>query len=188
PLVQETHGAASGRQHPGNKIESRTLAGPVRADKPHDLASFQRETDVVHGHQAAELLADRIDFQYQRASFRPFALGQGWRFGRWSDSPAFTAPRQYRPPGRKYWPNAVACVLQDQYHQHAKNDEFEVVIRIENLWQHVLQLIFKCQDQLRAQYGPPYAACAAHHRHEQILDSVVQSKGAGTNGALHMGI
>ena len=43
----------------GDHVEERRLAGAVRPDEAYDRALGDREVDVVHGHEAAEFLAQR---------------------------------------------------------------------------------------------------------------------------------
>src|SRR5690554_6426754 len=88
----------------------------------------------------------------------------------------------------QYRPYAIARILKHEDHQYAKYDQFEIRGRIQDFGQDVLQLVFKREDQAGTQHRAPYAARAAHHRHEQVLDAVVQAKRAEADGSLHMGI
>src|SRR5690606_8630257 len=49
------------RFQPGNEVEHRRLAGPVRSDHTSDLAALDAEAGVVHGLDAAEALRDVPD-------------------------------------------------------------------------------------------------------------------------------
>src|SRR5690606_15060591 len=185
-FAQEADLAPCGGQHAGDEVEGGAFAGAVGADQAHDFAGLEREADVVHGNQAAELLAYRVDLKHQRAFGGPGPLHEVGGLGRRCDAPAFGLAGQGQPPRGQDGPDAVARVLQHQYHQDAEDDELEVGAGVEDFGQDVLQLVLQGQDQPRTQHGAPHAARAAHHRHEQIFDAVVQAEGAGTDGALHV--
>src|SRR5690606_18846236 len=51
------------RFQPGNEVEHRRLAGPVRSDHTSDLAALDAEAGVVHGLDAAEALRDVPDLE-----------------------------------------------------------------------------------------------------------------------------
>ena len=57
---------ASGRQrqHAGDQVEDRRLAGPVRTDQAADLSGRERQADAVDGADAAETLGDLGELQH----------------------------------------------------------------------------------------------------------------------------
>ena len=57
-LAQEGHTALGGVVHPGDHVEQRSLARPVGADDPDDLAGAHLHADVGESHQSAEALGD----------------------------------------------------------------------------------------------------------------------------------
>ena len=62
PAVQ-ADGAGIGAVDAGDHVEDRGLAGAIGADQRVDCASRHAEGDIVHGAQAAEVLADAGKFQ-----------------------------------------------------------------------------------------------------------------------------
>ena len=56
------------REHAVDQIEQRRLAGAVRPDQAENFALAHDETQVVHGLQAAEALADVIELEERRHS------------------------------------------------------------------------------------------------------------------------
>ena len=65
----ESDGAAVGREHTGDHVEKRRLAGAVRPDHRKNLAFRHFETDAVDRDKAAETLADAVDCQERAHCF-----------------------------------------------------------------------------------------------------------------------
>ena len=55
PLIQ--HGAGGWRQRAADQVDQRRLTGAVGADDAQHLAPAHRDTEIVHGGQATEVLA-----------------------------------------------------------------------------------------------------------------------------------
>jgi hypothetical protein len=51
-----------GTSRPGNHPQHRGLAATAGAEQGHQLAILDRETDLVHGGDAAEMFADVFEF------------------------------------------------------------------------------------------------------------------------------
>ncbi|MCY1226722.1 hypothetical protein D9M72_389680 [compost metagenome] len=175
-----THLPARHRQHARHQVEGGGLAGTIGTDQPDDLARAHLEADIVHRHQPAKLLARGAHIQDQVAGVGLLAHGQGIGLRR----------RQYRRPRRNQTPqerpDAIARVLQQQYQQHAEDDDLEVAVGAEQLGQHALQHILQDGQDARAQHRAPHMAHAADHGHEQVLDAVVQAKRRRVHRALQV--
>ena len=76
-----------GREHAGDHVEQRGLAGAVRADDREDRALRDAEADLVDREQAAKALADALDLE-QRA--------HGCRLGQ---APSLRASHGHTPSG-----------------------------------------------------------------------------------------
>src|SRR5919202_1371365 len=64
PLIQ--HGAGGWRQRAADQVDQRRLAGAVGADDAQPLALAHRDTEIVDGGQAAEVLAHATEVQQGR--------------------------------------------------------------------------------------------------------------------------
>ena len=70
-LAVEDDRALGRRQHAGDQVEQRRLAGAVRADQADDFAAPDRDRDVAVGDQAAEALPDAAGFEQWRVVIGP---------------------------------------------------------------------------------------------------------------------
>jgi len=59
----EQHAALARRQHAGEKIDERGLAGAVGADQRVARAGLKFEVDILHGPERAEIAAERLGFE-----------------------------------------------------------------------------------------------------------------------------
>src|SRR5580700_7730468 len=59
----EQHAALAGRQHAGEEIDERGLAGAIGADQGVAGAGFELEVDILHGAKRAEIAAERLRFE-----------------------------------------------------------------------------------------------------------------------------
>ena len=119
-LAAPVHRAARQRQHAGDQVEERGLAGAVGADQRDDVAAVQVEADVVDGHQPAELLAHRLHVQQALAARRLGAARQ-----RRGAAPVLV-PRRRRQPAADEAPQTVGRVLQHHHQHDAEDDGLEV--------------------------------------------------------------
>src|SRR5439155_22887508 len=71
-LAVEPDRALRRRQHAGDEIEQRRLAGAVGADQTDDLAAADRDRDVAVGDEAAEPLPDATSFEERGHRVAPF--------------------------------------------------------------------------------------------------------------------
>jgi hypothetical protein len=65
PAVHHHH-AGVGREHAGEDLDQRALAGPVGADQPVDLAPLDREVNRAEGHHRAVPLGDLAGAEQRR--------------------------------------------------------------------------------------------------------------------------
>jgi len=61
------HAALGRRQHAGEEIDERGLAGAVGADQRVARAGFELEVDILHGFERAEIAAERLGFEARLA-------------------------------------------------------------------------------------------------------------------------
>ena len=59
----EQHATFGRRQHAGEEIDKRGLAGAVGADQRVARAGFELEVDILHGPERAEIAAERLRFE-----------------------------------------------------------------------------------------------------------------------------
>src|SRR5581483_5373663 len=67
PLAVEPDRAGIGREVPGEEVEQRGLAGPVRPDQGPALARSEAQVDAVDGADPAERLPEPDDLQHRRS-------------------------------------------------------------------------------------------------------------------------
>ena len=72
-LAGEMDRAVVGREHAGDDVEQRGLAGAIGTDDREDSALRHAEADIVDREQAAEALAQPGDLEQRRHCFPPFA-------------------------------------------------------------------------------------------------------------------
>ena len=138
------------------------------------------QAHVVDGQQPAELLAHLVHVEQAFAGGRPGALGQ-----RLGAGPVAHALRR-RPPAADEAPQPVGHDLQHHHQHDAEDDGLEVAAGAQQLGQQHLQLVFGQPHHGRAEEGAPHMAHAAQHRHEQVLDALVDGKGRGADAALEV--
>ena len=63
----EHHAALARRQHAGEEIDERGLAGAIGADQRVARAGFELEVDILHGAKRAEIAAERLRFEARLA-------------------------------------------------------------------------------------------------------------------------
>ncbi len=94
--------------------------------------------------------------------------------------------RPARKPARDERPYALPRILQQQHHQNAEDDHFEVAVLAEQLRQQRLQVVLQHRQDGRAKHRAPHVRHAADHRHEQELDAVIQAERRRIHRALQM--
>ena len=101
------------RQH----VDERGLAGAVRADHGVQLALVQRDGDVAHGHQPAEVAGQPVGGQHRRCGRRASAIGRGLGVGcAWRDRQA--RPADASAAGRcRSGPSAASTITDEQHDQ-----------------------------------------------------------------------
>src|SRR5690606_34962626 len=80
PRSPQSDLARSRREHAGDDVEQRRLAGAVRADEGVPLARRDRQVDVIHYPQFAEGLADTYELEHGfscHCSSAPTSCGSG---------------------------------------------------------------------------------------------------------------
>ena len=181
-LATVKHLATRDRQHSGHQVEGGRLARAIGANQADDLAGFHLEADIVHGNQAAKLLARGTHVEDQLTGLGLLTLlecrcvvGCARRRRRWKQ----LADER---------PDAITRVLQQQHQQHAEHDDLEVAVGAQQLRQNALQAVFQDGQQTRAKHRAPHVAHATDHRHEQVFDTVVQAEWRRVHRALQMRI
>ena len=161
-LAAELDLAARQRQHAGDQVEDRALAGAVRADQADDLARPDLEADLVDRDQAAEPLARLVDLE-QHVAGAPDVRAR-------AAAPRRRRARMSRAGAREQRPQAVARELQEQHQEDAEHDRLELAA-----WP-MMRGSTSCSWSLRSVTGraedrAPDMAGAAEHGHQQILDA-----------------
>ena len=143
--------AGGERQRAGNQVEHRAFAGAVGTDEAEDLAGLNREAEVVHGDEPAELLARFPDFEQRSRPRRAVARRQRRRVGH-------RHSLRLRQPARDPRPYALARTLQDDHHQHAEHDHLEIATASQHDRQPILEHLLGEGNERRADHRAPDAA------------------------------
>src|SRR5262249_4870674 len=79
--------SVAGRIEAGDAVEERGFSGSVGADQSHDLASAERETDLLVGEQSAKALGEPSPLQQRAHALPPAALRRISRRSRHARTP-----------------------------------------------------------------------------------------------------
>ena len=164
-LAEHRDVAAGRRQHAGDQVEGRALAGAVRADQPDDLARADVEDDVVDRDQAAELLARLLDLQQRagaagaRSRRERQRVSSTLRRGCAAGAPSATAQTPSAPAAA-----AAPAGCRTRWSRSCRWPPMSI-------GQTALQLVLQDHDDAGAEQRAPDIAGAAEHRHEQVFDA-----------------
>ncbi len=181
-LAVESDRAAARRQRAADQIEHRALACAVRSDQAENLAGPDLEREIVDRDQPAEFLARMLDGQQRRRAARP-------RTRRGNAAAAATV--RTTSPGSNlashgHTPSRVRC--SSMIISMPKTTISKLPSRPSNCGSQLLQQLLQQRDQRRADDRAPDAAGAADHRHEQVLDALVDAERRRIDEALQMRI
>ncbi len=179
-VALELDSAGAERQHAGDQIEGRALAGAVGADQADDAAAFDLETDIVDRDQPAECFSRRAA---PAAAVFPAraAVASG---SRWS-SRGFGGVGAGGGPNRiGHRPLEAVCRISTSTAPKAMASKLPVLPISQG--KKFCNWSRRNGDAGRAENGAVDPAGAAEHRHQQIFGAGADAERTGRYRALEM--